>query len=280
MTGTVASVARCRVFLGAACLAIAGLTAGCLDVDESIVLNKDLTGRAGFKVTMDMEPFANQMLQVQRTATGKSGPPTAEDLAGLKEQMAGQLGDGLVDVESLKKNLPPGVTLVGATQKAEVFKLTLDFTFAFKDLLRLPEIALPGRSGLGPGGSTPMKPFEDLAFKDEGTTILITSTPTPAAAGPDAKTSPAGAGAMGSLLKQLSQPGAAEMMGAMQEAIKGIRLTFRLETPLTVVESNATGKDGTAMVWEKTFDHLARASVAGPGPADVKAMTVLVRVRK
>ena len=266
-----------RVCCGVVGLLVAVSTVGCLDLEQSIVVNQDLTGRAGFKMSMNLEPFMKQMIEMIGARAG--GPPPPDAIEQMKQGMATQLGNGIVDVDASKKSLPAGVTLIDATQKLDDMTMVMSFTFAYTDIRKLPEIMLVPTASAAGTARKPIKPFDELEFRDEGANLVIaTKTPVPAAAGADPKATASNAGMLDSLMAELNQPGAKEMIGGMMEAMKGMRVAIRIETPLTVVEHNAPAKVGGAMVWEQKLDQLAATPT--DKPFDVKPMQVLVRIKK
>ena len=238
-------------------LCFALVTAGCMDMESGVTFNKDLTGKATFKMTMDMEPFVMNMLQMQNKAQGKTSVPTAQELEAMSAGMMSQLGDGMIDVATLKNTLPPGVTLVDSNQTPEGLKLRMNFTFAFTDATKLPLIALSPNSRIAAAGATgggkPLKPFESLEFTDEGATMLIASkAPAVPAAGVDpAKAKADALAGIDSSKAQLDQLG----MGGMLQDMK-VRVAFRFDVQFTVVEHNAPAKDGTTYMWEMKIDSL------------------------
>jgi len=261
-----------RLLLAAICLLAATFTSGCLDMEQSIVVNKDLTGKAGFKMSMNLEPFLAQMVTMMGGAGAAAPPPEAMEQ--IKQGLVSQFSSGMIDVEALKGSLPAGVTVVEAIQKIDGLTMIMNFSFAYTDIRKLPEITMMPRPGMGGAEAKPIKPFEDLEFRDEGATLVIaTKTPAPAAAGVDPQ-----ATGIGSLAEMLNEPGTKEMIAGLGDAIKGLRVAIRIETPLTVTEHNAPAKVGAAMVWEQKIDSLNPAP--GAKPLDLKPMTVLVKIKK
>ena len=75
-----------------------------------------------------------------------------------------------------------------------------------------------------------------------------------------------------------SQPGglpeSPEIKKQMAEAFKGLRIAFKLETPMEVVESNATRREGHTLYWEYDFATMEKMT---PEQAQ---MGIRVRLRK
>ena len=231
-----------------------GFSSGCLDYDSGISINKDLSGKATFKMVMDMEPFIMQMVKAMSGAAGEE--PPAEFLPMMKAELSKQLGAGMFHVEVMKAKLPAGVTLADSVQKADELKLTMAFTFAFTDINKLPliEVPMPTRAQAVPGApQEPLKPF-DYVIKDDGTTITITTKAAekagdPAAAKDDEKKKAEALAAVNEAKSQLDQLGISEMLKGAS-----IRMQMKFDIPQTVIEQNATRKDGQSYIWEMKLD--------------------------
>jgi hypothetical protein len=59
---------------------------GCFDVEQALTLQKDLSGEAGFSMTVDMEPMMMFMVRMQREMAGQEGEPTAAEIAKAREE--------------------------------------------------------------------------------------------------------------------------------------------------------------------------------------------------
>ena len=228
------------------------LTAGCLDVDSGVSFNKDMTGKATFKMAVDLGPFMTSMIDALGGRGGE--PPPPELLPMMKAEMAKQFSGGMVDVAQLKTKLPTGVTLADSSQKVEELKIIMSFTFAFTDATKLPLIEVPMSVKNSPvqtaATQDPLKPF-DFVITDDGSTIsIITKEPEKTDATKDPEKAKADAAAIAKEAKsQLDQLG-------MGELLKGasLRMSTRFDIPQTVVEHNATRKDGQAYFWEIKLD--------------------------
>jgi hypothetical protein len=233
------------------------VTAGCLDYEAGIAFTKDMTGKASFKMTMDLEPFVTGMIQTIGARAG--GPPPDDMMPMLKQQLSEQMGNGMIDVAQLKTKLPDGVTLLDSAQKFDELKLVMSFNFAFTDATKLPSISMPMIPRNGPmaaATSQDMKPFENLQFVDDGKTLTITTKPKPVetpSADPDK--SKADAAAAASALKdakaQLEQLGMGDLLKNAS-----MRVAFKFDVPQTVVEHNAPKKDGQSYIWEMKLESM------------------------
>ena len=228
------------------------VAAGCLDMETGVAFNKDLTGKATFKMAMDLGPFLTQMMQTMGARGGE--PPPVEMMPMLKAEMAKQLSGGMVDVDQMKAKLPAGVTLVDSSQKIDELKVMMAFTFGFTDFTKLALIEVPmiSRAQAIPGAaSDPLKPF-DFVITNDGSTISITTkaaekaTEKPA----DAEKAKADALALAKEAKsQIDQLGIGEMLKGAS-----VHMVMRFDIPHTIIEQNATRKEGQSYIWEVKLD--------------------------
>jgi hypothetical protein len=231
---------RRYAFLGLAAL----LLAGCFDVEQSMTLGRDLSGTAGFAMTVNFEPMVLMMLRMQREMAGTKGDPTPAEIAkakadflASKKEKKGE-DDFTAKKAELEKTLPPGIQLLEGGADDQGLKLRVHLKFRFDNVAKLAQIQLSNpKEAEQPGPKNPFdEPFGGIKVVDEGKTLLLTS-PT-----------------VDPLKKQEETPGGPEMTPEMKqqlaEAFKGFRIAFKLDTPLEVVESNATRKDGHTLYWE------------------------------
>lgn len=236
------------VIAGAAGLALAG----CFDVEQSVSLKRDLSGTAGFNMTVDLEPMVGFIAGMQHSMSGKPGGPTPDELAAARQEMlASQKNQDPVKTQAevaaqkaqLAQSLPPGIQLVSAGMEEQGMKVGVRFQVAFDDVRKLAQIKLPEKGGQGqPGGNPFGEPFSKLKVVDEGPTVLVTMDTTNPAAAAQERAGQAGTGG-----KDAPNPEMAEAIGA---AFKSMRFAFRLEAPFEVVETNATRRDGHTLYWE------------------------------
>jgi hypothetical protein len=228
----------------AACL----LLTGCFDVEQTLVLKKDLSGTAGFRMTVNLEPMVLMMTRMQHQMAGKEGEPTAaeieqakkEFLASKKKEAQPSPAEQKAEVE---KSLPPGVKLLDGGVEDQDFKILAHFNFGFDDVAKLKQIKLASEKegeAPQPGSKNPFDtPFGDLQIERQGNVLLLTTKPT----NPMEKQSEEMGGEM-----------TPEMKKQMEEAFKGLRVAWKIETPFEVLESNATRREGKTLIWEYTLD--------------------------
>jgi hypothetical protein len=247
-------VIKARLGLGlAGCL----LLAGCFDVEQSLVLQKDLSGKAGFSMKVDLEPMVYMMLMMQRSMEGKEGEPTAAELDKAKQDFLANAKktetkpDPEKQKEELAKSLPPGVKLLDSNFQDQGLKMLGAFTLGFDDVHKLKQVRLSDPKPAGqeaqpspPGTENPFDtPFGDLEVTEQGNTILLTTK------------------ARNPLEEQKKEMGgegqvAPEMEKQLERAFKGLRIAWKIEAPFQVLESNAHRREGKTLIWEYTLDSL------------------------
>ena len=67
---------RTRFVLSLLVLLSTLLLTACFDVEQKVVLKKDLSGKAEFNMGIDFEPMVLIMTAMQREMEGKTGEPT------------------------------------------------------------------------------------------------------------------------------------------------------------------------------------------------------------
>src|SRR5262249_3595616 len=88
----------------------------------------------------------------------------------------------------------------------------------------------------GPPAESPVdSPFDGLTIVDEGSTILITSKVNNPMADETAKT---------------PLPADADTQKQIEKMFGNLRVAFKITAPFTVVEQNATRKEGNTLIWE------------------------------
>lgn len=224
----------------AVCLPLLG---GCFDVEQAMSLEKDLSGKAAFSMTVNMEPMVVLMARMQREMGGEPGEPTPAEIAKAKQDFLASKSqkkeDPKAQEEEVKKSLPPGVRLLESSLKDEGLKISARFVFGFDHISKLAEIHFPSQAGEegAPGAKNPIEePFSELKVQDEGSTLLLTTR------------------ALNPVAEQRTNADQMELSPAMkkqvEDAFKDLRVVFRIDAPLEVVEHNATRKEGETLVWE------------------------------
>jgi hypothetical protein len=218
--------------------------AGCFDVEQAMTLQKDLSGKAAFSMTVNMEPMVLFMVRMQREMEGKTGEPTAAEIEKAKKDFLAQKNETKEDPKAqeaeVKKNLPPGIKLLESSVKDDGLKVAVRFVFGFDHISKLANIHLSSKDEDQPSGGGPQNPFDEpfsgLQVKDEGSTLLLTTKAINPAAEQKEQTA--------------SMDLTPEMKKQMDDAFKGLRVAFKIDAPMEVVEHNATRKEGKMLIWE------------------------------
>jgi hypothetical protein len=229
---------------------------GCFDVEQAMTLQKDLSGKAAFSMTVNMEPMVLFMLRMQREMAGQKGEPTAAEIEKAKQDFLASKTSTKDDPEQQKaemeKNLPPGVKLLESSVKDEGLKMNVHLVFGFDHISKLAQIQLSKKDAEQPGAKNPFdQPFSGLKVTDEGKTLLLTTEAVNPAAEQKQETS--------------GMDLTPEMKKQMEDAFKGLRVAYKIDAPFEVVESNATRKEGRTLIWEydlKTMEKMTPEQLA------------------
>lgn len=240
--------------IAAAALGLCALVlAGCFDVEQTLTLEKNMSGKAGYAMKFDMKPMVAFMAGMKRQMEGKEGPPTAAEMAEVeKEMLASRKSQTTIPTkEEIAKKLPKGITLLDSKIQEDGLKFGMNMLFGFDHVSKLQEIDLKeakpeqAQEGAppGPGGQGPDlvdSPFGGLQFKDEGDTFLVTSpTSNPLAEQTEQADQ-----------MQLSP----EEKKQVEDMLGQLRVAFKITAPFQVVEHNAHRKEGNTLVWEYDLD--------------------------
>lgn len=262
-----------RIVIALIAVACSLVLAGCFDVEQKIVLKKDLSGTAEFKMGIDFEPMVLIMTAMQREMGGKTGEPTKAELDAARQKFLDEMKkegppDLKAEIEKANKEMPEGIKMLDATAKQDGLKMQTGFVFSFDDVKKLNQVAMPKEKKEGEEGGPPApgsgpgvdKPFEGLNVQDDGKTVLITSKPLNPTEEVKEQAPPS---EDGKLDKQ------------MENAFKSMRVAYRIESDLEVVESNAKRKEGNALIWEWKWEDFKAMEKSG-----AKDVGVRVRYKK
>lgn len=222
--------------------------AGCFDVEQTLTLEKNMSGKAGYSMKLDMDPMVAFMAGMKRGMEGKEGPPTKEEIAAVRAEMiASRKSQTKIPTKAeIEQKLPKGVTLLDSKFLDDGLKFGVDMLFGFDHVSKLREIELKEKpegeaQEAGPGQATPMdSPFGGLELKDEGDTFVITS----------ATGNPLAEQTEQAEQMQLSP----EEKKQVEDMLGKLRVAFKISAPFQVVEHNAHRKEGNTLVWEYDLD--------------------------
>lgn len=273
------------------------LSTGCIEFERVIVLKQNLSGTASFKMTMNMEPMARFALDMERGMTGKTGEPTKEELAEATQKMIDEMktqqaAQPPLDKKAYAATLPAGITLTDAVQKLDGLKMSVSMTLGFDDVRKLASLRLKDPMPSGPADND-LQPFNGLEIKDEGKTLLITAKGVtsgdakimapdkdapPASASATAAADAAGQSFADAMKEMLDSMGGADAMKTQMESImKDMKEVLRIETPLAVVDTNATKRQAGVLLWEVNFETMMKAQAAGAKTPPPQVFTLRVR---
>ncbi|MGB5526021.1 MAG: hypothetical protein WBN79_04095, partial [Gemmatimonadota bacterium] len=124
---------------------------------------------------------------------------------------------------------------------------TVKMRFAFDHVDKLKEIRLDDDDeGEDSGAPVDSQPFENLEIIEDGDRIIIRSEPI---------------NPMQEIDEMGEMPFVSDEM--IEKLLQGFGVTFRITSPFTVEEHNATRKDGKTLVWEFNLETLKSGEATG-----------------
>ena len=229
------------------------LLAGCFEIEQSINLEKDLSGTADFHLGVDLEPMVVVMAQFAREMEGKTGPVTAEELAKAKADFKLKSKSEKkeeLSPEQISKELPEGVKLLDYKVTDRDFGIDSKFRFGFDRLSQLVGVKLPSKKGGDPTqGSVIDSPFESLELSEDDKTFTIRSKPQNPTE--SVKEQAADAPKLDAATEKL-----------VRDAFGKLRVAYRITAPFEVVSHNATRREGKTLIWEydlATFEKMEKS---------------------
>jgi hypothetical protein len=216
---------------------------GCFQIEQSINLDKNLSGTADFHLGINFEPMVVVMAQFAREMEGKQGPVTAAELAKAKADFKKQSqekskSEPMPTLAEMNKDMPTGVKLLDYKVAEKEFGVATDFKFGFDKLSQLVNVKLAQKEGADPTQKNLIDtPFEGLELIEKGNTITLRTK----AINPSEKVEKEAADApkMDKDTEKL-----------IKDAFKDLRVVYRITAPFTVVSHNATRKEGNTLIWE------------------------------
>lgn len=229
------------------------LTAGCFEIDQSINLEKNLSGTASFHLGVDLEPMIVVMAQFAREMGGEKGAITEAELAEARAEFKKTSSKKSVEDEltrvDIEKELPEGVKLLGFEMSERELGVDSTFRFGFDRVSRLIGVKLPSKGKDPTQKNVIDTPFEGLELVESADTMTLRTRPL----------NPQEA-------VQKEAADAPKMDPAMEKIIKDafgkMRVTYRVTAPFAIVSHNATRKEGNTLIWEydlKRFEELAKS---------------------
>ena len=240
-------------FVAAAVLGLSTVAmSGCLQLEQTLTLEKDLSGKAGFAMNLDMESLVPIMATVKKSMEGKDGVPTAAELAEARKEIVGTHKSNIRDVEKDKqqfeRQLPPGVKLLDLQAKDDGLKVAANFLVGFDEVSKLSQIRFPKNSDRPDAmGTNPVdSPFGALKVVADGQTVLVTTPVKNPLAEEEEKVAQA--------------PFDAALTGLIQQLFNGVHIVFRITSPFEVLEHNAHRRECATLIWDYDFAKIQKMS--------------------
>lgn len=257
-------------------LVLAGLVGlvGCLEVEQGLALQKDLSGSATLDMTIDMEGMVQFVAKMQHDMMGKPGEPTEQELQAAREELLkkqeAQQAEQDAKFEERKRKmeeaLPKGVTLGGVEVRQDGLKTTVHMTFNFDHVSKLAQIEFPSDEEPGPEGQGRPRPRTGGGGEGQGGGMGGQGAEEAEEAGPDEPMKrpfenlvveetaeqvritfrPENPTAQ---QEQQTDGMPPEMKGLVDAMMKGVRYELRIQCPLAVAEQNATKVEGDTVTW-------------------------------
>lgn len=224
------------------------MAVGCLQVDYGIVLEDDLSGTADLDITIDLERIAYSIAMVQAAFEGTGAPPTDEQVEAARNKILAEM-DSEKDFDSddlrdeIEPDLPDGMTLRYAEEDRDELKQTVRLGFGFDHVDRLREFEMRDDDGDYVPGVDDSRPFEGLEIVERGNEVIVRNDP------------------IDPIDDMSDSPMVSEKM--IDNMMKDLSVTFRLETPFDVVDHNATRKEGRTLIWVFDYERLRQDEPAG-----------------
>jgi len=231
------------------------LTAGCFEIDQTINLEKDLSGTADFHLGIDLEPMVVIMAQFAHEMSGKTGPVSEAELAKARTEFKKSSSSKSETEEmsrgDVEKGLPEGVKLLDYKVAEREFGVVTDFKFGFDRISKLVGVKLPSKGGDDPTKKNVIdSPFEGLELEEKGNTLTLRTKPLNPQEAVAKET--AEAPKMDAATEKL-----------MKDAFSKMRVSYRITAPFTIVSHNATRKQGNTLIWEYDMDRFEALSKSG-----------------
>lgn len=245
------------------------LLTGCFEIEQSIKLEKDLSGTADFHLGVDMEPMVVVMAQFAREMEGKKGPITAAELAKAKAEFkksktSKTSSEPPPSKDEIAKELPKGVKVLDFKATEREFGVATDIKFGFEKLNQLIGVKLASKEGGDPTQKNIIDtPFEGLELIEKGDTITIRTKPT----NPAEKVNEEAAD--GPKLDKDTEK-------LIKDAFGKMRVVYRLTAPFTIVSHNADRKEGNTLIWEYNLEKFEKMSKS----KNLDAMAVQVTYKR
>lgn len=240
-----------RVAVASLCLV---LVSSCFEIEQTVNLKPDMSGEAGVTIGVDFEPMVLIGAMMKRSMEGLEGPPTAEELAAARkdflEKSTRESKSKTEAGEQIAAEMPEGLKLLDFAVQEEDLRIRTNFRFAFDKLSRLTELALPQTSEDPTRQNVIDEPFAGLDITETPELLTLRTTPKNPAEAVEGQTE-------GSV--EMDQ----ETEALFEDAMKNLRVAWRITAPFPVVSHNATRVEGQTLIWEYDYQSFKKMDAAG-----------------
>jgi hypothetical protein len=224
------------------------LSVGCMQIEYGIVLEEDLSGTTDLDITIDLDRIAYSAALIQAAFEGTGEPPTEEQVEAAREKILSEMdSEERFDEDEMRaeieEDLPDGMTLRYARQERDELKQTVQLGLAFDHVDRLREFEMRDDDDDHVPGVDESRPFEGLEIVEQGNEVIVRNEP------------------IDPIDDISDNPMVSDRM--VDNMMKDLSVTFRLETPFDIVEHNATRKDGRTLIWVFDYERLKQDEPAG-----------------
>ncbi|MBT3217945.1 MAG: hypothetical protein HN348_02560 [Proteobacteria bacterium] len=222
--------------------AVLTVLTGCFQLEQSVKLQRNLAGQAGFRIVLDFEPMVYSLAASMKALGGDTTPLTEAEFAKSKEEFLKDKPSKKISKKSIregmKKNpLPEGLSLLDATVGDEGLKVDVNLTFAFDHLSRLQQLDLSTNEEEGSIDSEMLNhPFDGLHVEDRGDSWLVRTVVKQVDEVPLTSNKEEGG-----LVDPLEQ--------SIDKILESMHYKWEIEVPTKILEHNAQEVHGQRLVW-------------------------------
>ena len=201
---------------------------GCLEIEEVIQINKDLSGTSAIAVSIDMKAMLGPLLML-----GGDDMNVEEIMAEAADEQQGEMREKLAELEAA---LPAGIALVGSDLAREGSRMVTRLILSFDDIetfarFRQDSEAMSSLSDDDGPGQSPLGPMR-VVRTDDRLELQFESVADDADLTPPDDADP-------------------EMAAMVQSMFSGqMKVSLHIEAPWAVVEHNGSGQHNERTSWE------------------------------
>ena len=213
---------------------------GCFQLEQTVKLERNLSGHAAFRLVIDFEPMVYSLAVSMKALGGDDSPLTEAEYAQakdefLKDKPSQKLSKKSIRAGMKKKPLPDGIRLIDATVADEGLKVDVKLDFAFDHLSRLGQLEL----GAEEEEEAKMlnQPFDGLHVEDRGDSWLVRTVVNKVEQPPILGADEAAEGSGNSIEQSIDR------------ILDSMHYKWEIEVPTQILEHNAKEVHGQRLVW-------------------------------